>query len=59
MTKVKCIDKSRRSFTGVADKYLKVGEIYTVEYEKGELYKLNGIKFLFEKDRFEILEKKS
>lgn len=58
MIKVKCIDKSRRSFTGVADIYLKVGEIYTVEYEKDKFYKLNGIEFLFEKDRFEILEQK-
>ncbi|MHA5067872.1 hypothetical protein [Cetobacterium somerae] len=52
---VKCIDKSRRSFTGVADEYLKVNEIYTVEYEKEGFYKLNGIKYLFEKDRFEII----
>lgn len=58
MTKVKCIDKSRRSFTGVADIYLKVGEIYTVEYEKEELYKLVGIEYLFNKNRFEILEQK-
>ena len=51
---VECIDASRRSFTGVADVYLKVGKIYVVEFEKEELYKLAGIEHLFNKNRFEV-----